>query len=209
LLIGFVTYYFLTNNSFNNNNSNNQNNNQNEDNNCRKTVSLLSNEVLTDECEEYNFIANNNLDIKASLVKYDSEYYTLNLSVNDNDVTTDFFTNKDKKAIWNNLFLNSYQDYVIVRSDTGSQWNGGSVAVINKDGEVIFTHEDAGISISNGTINVDKAQQLASGIECKCDGSTSDKNKLISKSYTYKIEVGKVSLSNQKDVTCSDQCQTN
>ncbi len=205
LLLIVTAIYFLTNNYFKNNNSNNT-----ENNNCAKTISNLSNEVVNNSCSEYHFnVSDSNLDVKASLTSYDSsDHYTLKLTINDKEVTTDFFTNKDKKAIFNSVLLTTYQNYVIVKSDMGAEWNGQYVAVINNNGDVLFTYEAGEIGISNDTLNITKVKQLTSGVECKCDKTDSDNSTIIRTLYTYQIKDNKVTLQNTKDTTCADECLT-
>ncbi len=174
----------------------------NNANTCLQVVSELSDVVLNNACDEYKFYVNdvvNNISLEGFLNSYDeSNHYTLGLIINGKEVTTDFFTNKDKVAIFVNIFLENYGKYVIVKSDSGAQYNGQYLAVINSEnGNVDLVFENGSIDIENEIITVSKNDGTA-----YCDGTSS--SIITGKEYVYKMDDNGVSLLSEKDETCGE-----
>jgi hypothetical protein len=170
---------------------------------CTKSFSDLGAWSINKNCDEFNFYisdTNNNLNFSGILTRYNSsDHYTLKLNFNGNSVAPDFFINKEKLAVFGYSTQFFYHDkYVIVKTNSGAEYNDDYVAVIDStDGNVVFVFEAGEMLLEDDTLTMVKHNS-----NIFCDDTNG--SEVSGKTYTYKLSSEGVVLEKEVNNTCAE-----
>lgn len=104
---------------------------------------------------EYQY-AKNGFIIKALITEYKEDFYSVNLNVNNIKVKASFFNDHIDNPIFYKINFELYNDELLmIKSNSGKQYDGDYLVIIDKNGNILLELLDKSISIDkkNNIIN--------------------------------------------------------
>ncbi len=125
---------------------------------CVREVTNLNQIGNDKKCNTTEYIYNkNNFNIIADITEYKEDFYSLILKVNDNKVKASFFNDHIDNPIFYKIYFELYNDELLmIKSNSGREYDGDYLAVVDQNGNIILELLNKSISIDkkNNIINV-------------------------------------------------------
>lgn len=99
----------------------------------------------------------NGFNIIASITEYKKDFYSINLQVNNNKVKAEFFNDHIDNPIFYKVDFTLYNnELLVIKSNSGAQYNGDYLAIVDKEGNILLELLNKNISVDekNNIINV-------------------------------------------------------
>lgn len=183
---------------------------KNKDNKEKECISEVNNlnQIGNDKkCDTTEYIYNkNDFNIVADITEYKEDFYSINLKVNDNKVKASFFNDHIDNPIFYKVNFELYNDELLmIKSNSGSEYNGDYLVLIDKSGNIVLELLNRSISIDkkNNLINVKTIYKNM--YDCINDKYKEEDTIYKIEQYTYQNNI--FELTNNIDYTYKDLCK--
>lgn len=125
--------------------------NDNKESECISVVSNLNQIGEDKKCDttEYQY-SKNGFTIITKITEYKEDFYSINLKVNDQKVNASFFNDHIDNPIFYKVNFDLYNDdLLMIKSNSGSQYDGDYLSIIDKNGNILLELLNKTISIDN------------------------------------------------------------
>ncbi len=174
---------------------------------CVSEVNSLKEIGNDKKCNTTEYIYNkNNWNVVADITEYKEDFYSINLKINNNKVKSTFFNDHIDNPIFYKVDFDLYnEELLIIKSNSGSQFNGDYLLIVDKTGNTLLELLDKSISIDkkNNIINVKTTNKNI--YDCINDKYKEDDIIYGIENYTYQDNEFK--LTNSMNYTYKDLCR--
>ena len=179
----------------------------NKDLECIAEVNSLNQIGNDQKCNTTEYLYNkNDFNIIADITEYKEDFYSINLKVNDNKVKASFFNDHIDNPIFYKIDFEMYNDELLmIKSNSGGQYDGDYLAIIDQNGNILLELLNKSISIDkkNNLINVKNTNKNI--YDCINDKYKEQDIIYSISSYTYQDKV--FNQINNIDYTYEDLCK--
>ncbi len=176
---------------------------------CVSEVTNL-NQIGTDKkCNTTEYIyKKNNFDIVADITEYKEDFYSMNLKVNNNKVKASFFNDHIDNPMFYKIYFELYNDdLLMIKTNSGSQYDGDYLAIVDLEGNLILELLNKSIDIDkkNNIINVKTTNKNI--YDCMNDKYKEDD--MIYSLETYMYKDNEFKITNSIIYTYQELCKIN
>lgn len=176
---------------------------------CISEVNNLNQIGNDKKCNTTEYIYNkNNFNIVADITEYKEDFYSINLKVNNNKVKASFFNDHIDNPIFYKVNFELYNDELLmIKSNSGSEYNGDYLVLIDTSGNIILELLNKSISIDQKSNVINVKTIYKNMYDC-----VNDKRKeedVIYKMEQYTYQNNNFELTSSIEYTYNDLCKTN